>query len=112
LLKALSTRRPCHPALNLRVRFGFEKIPFNMRSRLIVVNVAGRTLACSRIPRVSSCAFLRPRSNRRLKDFRIERQISARYCIRERSTCSGLKAGEVIDIGDMDAIVAEPQQTD
>ena len=32
------------PALNLRVRFGFEKAPFDLRSRLLVVNKGGRTL--------------------------------------------------------------------
>ena len=30
------------PALNLRVRFGFEKAAFDLRSRLIVVNTGGR----------------------------------------------------------------------
>lgn len=32
------------PALNLRVRFGFERVPFDLRSRLLVVNTGGRTL--------------------------------------------------------------------
>lgn len=32
------------PALNLRVRFGFEKVPFDLRSRLIVVNTGGRVV--------------------------------------------------------------------
>jgi purine-binding chemotaxis protein CheW len=32
------------PALNLRVRFGFERIPFDLRSRLMVVNHGERTL--------------------------------------------------------------------
>ena len=32
------------PALNLRVRFGFERVPFDLRSRLVVVNKGGRTL--------------------------------------------------------------------
>jgi purine-binding chemotaxis protein CheW len=32
------------PALNLRVRFGFERIAFDLRSRLVVVNTGGRTL--------------------------------------------------------------------
>jgi purine-binding chemotaxis protein CheW len=32
------------PALNLRVRFGFEKAPFDLRSRLIVVNTGGRVV--------------------------------------------------------------------
>lgn len=32
------------PALNLRSRFGFERIAFDLRSRLVVVSTAGRTL--------------------------------------------------------------------
>ena len=32
------------PALNLRVRFGFERVAFDIRSRLIVVNVEGRVV--------------------------------------------------------------------
>ena len=32
------------PAVNLRARFGFEKIPIALRTRLIVVNISGRTI--------------------------------------------------------------------
>jgi len=32
------------PALNLRVRFGFEKSPYDLRTRLMVVSSRGRTL--------------------------------------------------------------------
>ena len=32
------------PALNLRIRFGFERAAFDIRSRLIVVNVEGRVV--------------------------------------------------------------------
>jgi purine-binding chemotaxis protein CheW len=32
------------PALNLRVRFGFERIPIDLRTRLIVVDVGGRAV--------------------------------------------------------------------
>ena len=32
------------PAVNLRSRFGFEKIPIGLRTRLIVVNISGRTV--------------------------------------------------------------------
>src|ERR1044072_1313795 len=32
------------PALNLRVRFGFERIPIDLRTRLIVVEVGGRSV--------------------------------------------------------------------
>ena len=32
------------PAVNLRTRFGFEKVPFDLRSRLVVVNVHERNI--------------------------------------------------------------------
>jgi len=32
------------PALNLRVRFGFERIPYDLRTRLVVTDVEGRTV--------------------------------------------------------------------
>ncbi|MBA3533762.1 MAG: purine-binding chemotaxis protein CheW [Ardenticatenales bacterium] len=32
------------PAMNLRVRFGFETVPLTLRSRLIIVERAGRTV--------------------------------------------------------------------
>lgn len=32
------------PAINLRVRFGFEKIPYDLCARLIVINAGGRVL--------------------------------------------------------------------
>src|ERR671917_2269108 len=32
------------PALSLRVRFGFGKIPYDLRTRLVVVSSAGRTI--------------------------------------------------------------------
>jgi purine-binding chemotaxis protein CheW len=32
------------PALNLRGRFGFERIPYDLRTRLVVVNTSGRTV--------------------------------------------------------------------
>lgn len=32
------------PAINLRRRFGFPKIPYDLRTRLIVVRVGGRTV--------------------------------------------------------------------
>jgi purine-binding chemotaxis protein CheW len=38
------TRGRVIPALNLRVRFGFGKIPFDLRARLVVVNVGGRVV--------------------------------------------------------------------
>lgn len=32
------------PAINLRVRLGWEKVPYNVRTRLIVINVNNRTV--------------------------------------------------------------------
>jgi purine-binding chemotaxis protein CheW len=32
------------PALNLRVRFGFERIPHDLRTRLVVADIEGRTV--------------------------------------------------------------------
>jgi len=32
------------PALNLRARFGLEKIPYDLRTRLVVASAAGRTV--------------------------------------------------------------------
>ncbi|HEY9852156.1 MAG TPA: chemotaxis protein CheW [Leptolyngbyaceae cyanobacterium] len=32
------------PAVNLRVKFGLDKIAYNLRSRLIVVNIANRSI--------------------------------------------------------------------
>jgi purine-binding chemotaxis protein CheW len=32
------------PTVNLRTRFGFERIPFDLRTRLIVVNLGSRTV--------------------------------------------------------------------
>jgi chemotaxis signal transduction protein len=32
------------PVLNLRVRFGFQKIPFDLRARLVVINLGGRVI--------------------------------------------------------------------
>ena len=32
------------PVLNLRIRFGFQKIPFDLRARLVVINLGGRVV--------------------------------------------------------------------
>lgn len=32
------------PALNLRARFGFERVPYDLRTRLVVVSSAGRAV--------------------------------------------------------------------
>src|SRR5688572_16560807 len=36
------TRGQVIPAINLRMRFGYEKVPYDVRSRLVVVNPFGR----------------------------------------------------------------------
>ena len=41
---AVLARGQVIPALNLRARFGFEKVAFDLRSRLVVVSTGGRTL--------------------------------------------------------------------
>lgn len=38
------TRGQVIPAVNLRTRFGFEKIPVDLRTRLIVTNINSRTI--------------------------------------------------------------------
>jgi len=107
------TRGRVIPALNLRVRFGFEKIPFDMRSRLIVVNVAGRTVG---LLADTAREFVRiPASSIEPPPEGIS-GLSGKY-LQGIASVKGrlvlvLRLGEVIDIGDMDAIVAEPQQTD
>ena len=40
----VQTRGRVIPALNLRIRFGFDRAAFDIRSRLIVVNVDGRVV--------------------------------------------------------------------
>jgi purine-binding chemotaxis protein CheW len=32
------------PAMNLRARFGFDRVPYNLRTRLVVVNSGGRSV--------------------------------------------------------------------
>jgi purine-binding chemotaxis protein CheW len=53
------------PAVNLRVRFGFPKIPYDLRTRLVVVDVDGRTVglivdAAREFVRVAAGAIERP----------------------------------------------------
>ena len=40
--RVVFTRGQVIPAINLRLRFGFDKLPYNVKSRLVVVNPAGR----------------------------------------------------------------------
>ncbi len=41
---AVFSRGQVIPALSLRSRFGFERIPFDLRTRMLVVNSAGRVV--------------------------------------------------------------------
>ena len=43
------------PAVNLRARFGFERAPYDLRTRLLVVQAAGAASAWSSTRRASSC---------------------------------------------------------
>lgn len=38
------TRGQVVPAVNLRVRFGFERVPYDLRTRLVVIGDQGRTV--------------------------------------------------------------------
>ena len=104
------TRGRVVPALNLRARFGFEKVPFDMRSRLIVVNVKGRVVG---LLADTAREFIRiPASSIEPPPEAIS-GLSGRYLegiasIKERLILV-LRLGEVIDIGDMESLVTQQQ---
>ena len=95
------------PALNLRVRFGFEKVPFDLRSRLIVVNVEGRIVGLlvdtarefARIPVASIEAP--PEGITGLTGKYLEGVVSLKGRL-----ILVLRLDQVIDVGDTEAIVA------
>jgi len=95
------------PALNLRVRFGFEKVPFDVRSRLIVVNVDGRVIGLLvdtarefvKIP-VSSIEAP-PEGITGLTGKYLEGVVSSKGRL-----ILVLRLDQVIDIGDTEAMVA------
>lgn len=100
------TRGRVIPVLNLRVRFGFEKAPFDLRSRLVVVNVDGRVVG---LLADTSREFVRiPASSIEALPEGIT-GLSGKY-LEGIASIKGrlillLKLGEVIDVGDMEAMV-------
>src|SRR5262245_32896628 len=98
------------PALNLRVRFGFDKVPFDLRTRLVVVNVEGR---------VVGLLVDTAREFVRLQESMIQAPpegitgLSGKY-LEGIASIKGrlvlvLNLGAVIDVGDMEAVIAETQ---
>ena len=95
------------PALNLRVRFGFEKVSFVLRSRLLVVNVEGRVVGLLvdtarefvRIPVASIEAP--PEGIKGLTGKYLEGVASLKGRL-----IMVLRLDQVIDVGDTEAMVA------
>ena len=95
------------PALNLRVRFGFEKVPFDLRSRLIIVSVDGRVIGLLvdsarefvKIPLTSIEAP--PEGITGLTGKYLEGVVSLKGRL-----ILILRLDQVIDVGDTEAIVA------
>ena len=103
----VNTRGRVIPALNLRVRFGFEKVPFDLRSRLIVVNVGGRVVglladAAREFVRIPASSIEPPPEG--------ITGLSGKY-LEGIASLKGrlvllLNLEEVIDVGDTEAMVA------
>ena len=95
------------PALNLRVRFGFEKVPFDLRARLLVVNVEGRVVGLLvdsarefvRIPVASIEAP--PEGIKGLTGKYLEGVVSLKGRL-----ILVLRLDQVVDVGDTEAMVA------
>ena len=95
------------PALSLRVRFGFEKIPYDLRARLVVVSSAGRTIGlivdtAREFVRINAASIEPPPE--------AITGLSGKY-LEGIATIDGrmilvLDLKEVIDIGDMQAAAA------
>jgi purine-binding chemotaxis protein CheW len=102
------TRGRVIPVLNLRVRFGFEKIPFDLRARLVVVNVGGRIVG---LLVDTAREFVRiPASSIKPMPEGIT-GLSGKY-LEGIASMKGrlvlmLNLGAVIDVGDMEAMIAE-----
>jgi len=104
------TRGRVIPAINLRLRFGFEKVPFDIRARLVVVNVGGRVLGLLvdtarefvRIP--ASSIQPPPEGITGLSGKYLEGIAS----IKDRLVLM-LNLAAVIDVGDMESVIAEIQ---
>lgn len=97
------------PALNLRTRFGFERIAFDLRSRLVVVNTGGRTLG---LIVDSAREFLRiPETDIEPPPEAIT-GLSGKYLegvatVRERIILV-LNLDEVIDLGELESTIGAP----
>jgi purine-binding chemotaxis protein CheW len=100
------TRGRVIPALNLRVRFGFERVPFDLRSRMVVVNVGGRVVG---LLTDTAREFVHiPTSSIEAPPEGIT-GLSGKY-LEGIASVKGrlilvLKLAEVIDVGDMEALV-------
>ncbi|MCA1614938.1 MAG: chemotaxis protein CheW [Acidobacteria bacterium] len=94
------------PALSLRARFGFEKIPYDLRARLLVVNSGGRTIGliadtAREFVRIPAAAIEPPPE--------AITGLSGKY-LEGIATIDGrmilvLDLGEVIDLGDQQPVV-------
>ena len=103
----VSARGRVIPALNLRVRFGFPKIPFDLRSRLVVVNVSGRVVglivdAAREFVGIATASIEPPPDGLT--------GLSGKY-LEGIASFNGrlvlvLKLDQVIDVGDTEAMVA------
>lgn len=104
------TRGRVVPALNLRVRFGFDKIPFDLRSRLLVVNVGGRVVG---LLVDTAREFIRiPASSIQPPPEGIT-GLSGKY-LEGIASIKGrlilvLNLEAVIDVGDMEAMIAQTE---
>jgi len=104
------TRGRVIPAINLRVRFGFGKVPFDLRSRLVVVNVAGRVVGllvdtAREFVRIPASSIQPPPEG--------ITGLSGKY-LEGIASISGrliliLNLAAVIDVGDMEEMIAETQ---
>ena len=101
------------PALNLRARFGFEKIPYDLRTRLVVVSSGGRTIGLIvdtarefvRIPAGTIAAAARSDYRARAGSY-----LEGIATIDERMILV-LNLREVIDIGEQQPVVWSRRST-
>jgi purine-binding chemotaxis protein CheW len=104
------TRGRVIPALNLRIRFGFDRIPFDLRARLVVVNVGGRVVG---LLVDTAREFIRiPASSIEPPPEGIT-GLSGKY-LEGIASIKGrlilvLNLGAVIDVGDMEAMIAQTE---
>ena len=104
------TRGRVIPALNLRVRFGFGKVPFDLRSRLVVVNVGGRVVGllvdtAREFVRIPASSIQPPPEG--------ITGLSGKY-LEGIASITGrlvlvLNVAAVIDVGDMEAMIAQTE---